>query len=614
MKLRMLCLDDKLETLKQPIDAVFGPLLTVGEIPLLQGGVAQAFQIRGFGQDSIDVEIVSNTHNDPERVAAEIATIADEGRFDLVLVDDDWGQFGSTEGQSRLLPVAMKILKGPCAELPTVVLFTQHWDQTERVQSLCSLMNQFASEQARVTGLHKTDASGLMLLVQRVLTERRIAEERDAAQNEVRALRKRLAAGREVAHGSLGLMSYVRDLVGIEGFLIEFAQVIQDFFEWQSSQDEELPGEIGWDFNTAVLLEGEPGAGKSSVCRAVARAFNSQNTALPKHLGPLQSRVGWEAPLRTHVVQFYTQAQRERKVVVIQADDLVWPSPATMSDGMWGATWTAYLNCLRECIEDAARINAGQRPQGAFARSLRHPFCGKIMWLFARNGDEDVGPMFEPLRQKLLTLHLEFPKAVDDRRDILRYRASAKGISFAKAALDGAVQATRAYSGRDLLGDDTGRGFLRYAINRVKTRERARHRKGEAKLQMVITPDIVDEWLASREHTEIARRLAQPQPLGSHSREHPDGSLASRFDEVARSKARQYLDKWDQGCKLIPAGEEVTLMRLAAEFNETGPNISGHITKYGEVMFAFMQEFPNAWSCLRTRTNIETLCQRRKKP
>lgn len=175
MKIKVLCLDDNLSTLSQSFKNIFSPMLVSGSIPILYGGHSAPFEIMGFGETSLSVEIFSNTQNDPMKVCNEIDDMPNTEIFDIVLIDDDWGKFGATAGQQLILPKVIASISGICLELPVFVLFTQHWDQTDRAQAFCDLMYKYPGEQRRLSGLNKNSTSGLRLLFQRVITEKRMA-------------------------------------------------------------------------------------------------------------------------------------------------------------------------------------------------------------------------------------------------------------------------------------------------------------------------------------------------------------------------------------------------------------------------------------------------------
>ncbi|MFC1552871.1 hypothetical protein ACFL6P_09965, partial [Candidatus Latescibacterota bacterium] len=306
-----------------------------------------------------------------------------------------------------------------------------------------------------------------------------------------------------------------------------------------------------------------------------------------------------------------------KTVTVVQADDLIWPSSATIMEGGLAADWSAYLYTLRECIEDATLINQGKRPTGSYAKSISGKFQGKIIWLFARNRDEEVGPMFEPLRNKLMVFHAEFPRSYDDRNAILRFYAERNKIIFDEEALKEATKFTMNYSGRDLIGDETGgKGFLKFAITNVRQREKARYKKGKKDINMVITKNVLEDWLKSKECEEITRRnhqlgLTLENPGDNVTIDHPDRQIKNRFpSEQLRSKARYYLDIYENACCSID-GNRISQKEIAKTIDVTRPSISEKCRKYGEVMLAFLDTFPNGWPHLQSKTPIRDWCRKK---
>lgn len=605
MRISIMCLDDNLPTVYERFSALFSAMLEGGRIPTLMGGVAPLFLVSWFGH-SLEVEITSNSQNSPEKVIAEVEARSRDLFYDLVLIDDNWGQFGTAAGQQLLLPSIIDIIRGSCQELPVFVLFTQHWDQSERVDMFCGLLARFPGRQHKITAIHKDDTAALMLLFQRIVIEKKIAADRAVFQ-------RKFDEERELAHSPLGLLEHVRGIVGVGDLLMELASALEPYFLWKDGRYDNLPDCLREPFPSAILFEGEPGSGKTTLCRAICTALDSDSDAmLPKDLGPSEAQGRWRENLTLWIRTYYLQAQTKR-VVVIRADDLVWPPPTGIVDVGLRADWIAYLNTLRECVEDAALINNGQPPIGSITRGIRGSFQGKILWLFARNRDEEVGPMFEPLQQKLMAFRVEFPRDIRDRRDILRFHAEKNEIKFEEDTLAAVVADTLTYSGRDLIGDDTAqKGFLWFAIRKVRQRERAKFESGIKKLSMVITDDVFSDWLASREREEIERRIAVA--AGDHRRledGHPDGSVKDRFPaEDLRSKARQYLDRYENACLDISGRGRITQRAIAGRLGVTDKAIIGICKEYGEVMLAFLDEFPGVWPTLATRTQIRSWCSR----
>lgn len=420
-----------------------------------------------------------------------------------------------------------------------------------------------------------------------------------------------------LAHSSYGLLQHVRHLVGVGPLLQELAKALEPFFQWNAGEYELLPKPLQNKFVSAILLEGEPGSGKSTICKAIASAFQS-NAALPKDLGPSKFLGGWKKTLRENVQAIYVQALKQ-KVVVVRADDLVWPSVAEISDGAMAADWTAYLNTIRDCIEDADRINKGQKPEGCMVGDLSG-FKGKIVWLFARNREEEVGRMFEPLRDKLKAFRVTFPANRDDRKAILCFRAQKEQVQFDGTALETALSATQNFDGRDLIGDETSqRGFLSFAISSVKERELARHRASASALRMIITPDIVQEWLQSEECKEINRRINSTagNPFGGATGIHPDGAAAPLYpDERLLGIARRYLKDWERICQTyFPAKTRISQEDIASKSGGlrgkdrvTRESISAACKENGGVMLVCFDQSPSEFSTLLKKTRIHRWC------
>jgi len=430
-------------------------------------------------------------------------------------------------------------------------------------------------------------------------------------------LERRLADESALAHSSYGLLQHVRHLVGVGPLLQELARALEPFFQWNAGQYEQLPKPLQNKFVSAILLEGEPGSGKSTICKAIASSFNS-NTALPKLLGPLKYSGEWQKLFKENIRAIYSGALK-RNVVVVQADDLAWPSVAEISDGAMAADWTAYLNTIRDCIEDADRINKGQKPEGRMVGDLSE-FTGKIVWLFARNREEEVGRMFEPLRDKLKAFRVTFPANRDDRRAILRFRAQKDKVQFDDTALEMALPATQNFGGRDLIGDETSqRGFLSFAVSSVIERETTRHRAGASDLRMIITPDIVQEWLQSEECKEINRRINSTagNQFGGAATIHPDGAVASLFpDERLLGIARKYLKDWERICQTyFPAKARISQKDIASKSGGlrgknqvTRESISAACKENGRVMLACLDQSPSEFSTLPKKTRIRQWC------
>jgi FixJ family two-component response regulator len=334
--------------------------------------------------------------------------------------------------------------------------------------------------------------------------------------HKTKRLRQELNSNQKIADAPYKLLDCTRHLVGIDDVLYQVAQTVNSFFWWKEGEYDGLPDELQPllkpDFTTCLLFEGEPGSGKSELCRAIANAFDSKDTIFPRNLSPSKNPGTWKSQLDGLVKRFYLQAVSERCVIVIQVDDLVWPKVVSIGDTGLAADWINYMNTLRSYIEDAELINKGRQPQYHEELKSIRTFEGKILWLFARNLTEDVGEMYSPLRDIMTAFPLQFPRESKIRRRMLCMRALERGCAFDQDALDLARGELSDYNGRELIGGSTHKGFLGFIIRRIHEREirglKAAERNDQYKLDMTMTADIVREWINSPEHKNIMAQIA----------------------------------------------------------------------------------------------------------
>jgi CheY-like chemotaxis protein len=326
-----------------------------------------------------------------------------------------------------------------------------------------------------------------------------------------------------------------RQLLGINDVLLDIERrVVKPYSDWLSGEWDSYAEDLRPEFVTSLLFEGEPGSGKTAICKAIARTFESPWTVLERDLAPGENPGRWREPLNNRIREYYALATG-RRVVVIRADDLVWPEVGKMGDSALAADWISYMNTLREYLEDAGVINKGESPRSNLVRAIGRTgrFNGKILWLFARNTAEDVGGMFRPLKNLIRSLSLSFPRAPEMREQILVSYAAKAGWIFEPTALKLAVREMQGYSGRDLIGDENSvKGFIKYVIESVKERERLRQMNGLKTINRLIRMEEVKRWLDSPEHKYIMSQMGEGR-----------GERDCLHEEAAK---KYYLDGLDQ--------------------------------------------------------------------
>jgi hypothetical protein len=286
--------------------------------------------------------------------------------------------------------------------------------------------------------------------------------------------------------------------------ILQVARTIEPFYQHKNGTYQSLPPALRRKFPTALMLEGEPGSGKTSLCMAIANSLGVVYHLSPTVTSPGQCAGDWQMPLRESLTEAFLLA-RDGRTVVIKADDIAWPDVSGIRDHSLRADWQDLMSFLRLCIRMASAINnhtaLSDNPLNIENIAV---FRGKILWLFARNEDAMIGEMFAPLKDVLLTVPVVFPKDAVSRQRILELYADREGIKFTEDAMALALEVTANYSGRALIGDDDmGRGFVFWAIATVKDRETARWQADhDYQPDMTITLDVVQKWLASSLHKE----------------------------------------------------------------------------------------------------------------
>lgn len=507
MDLRILLLDDELPSLRDPLQQALKPFLENVQVPALAGG-SVSLDLTGLSDQPIHLTLTCNNSTTFRQVKTEIEGGTLNSEFDLVLLDDQWGGGeGEFAGQEVLLEPIFNKIHSQGGGSPLIALWTQEWEQETRTEKFAHLLTKspfWGSN--RVRGLSKTNTPGLRLLIQDVIASRQLKDENAA-------LRKQGKLSAELAHSDLNLLNYTRHLVGIDDVILGVAGTLQPYFRWLKETNEQTspafaPERRRGQYVAGLLFEGEPASGKSALCKAIAEAFDCKTMPLDKSLGPGKHSKDWQKKLEEAIKPLYLKAVNDRTVIVVRADDLMWPA-LVGDDSAIAADWRAYMLVLRDFIRDATLINANKVPSNSGCLS-KTKYTGKILWLFARNSTIDAGEMFAPLQTLIEPFDMKFPSNQEDRKQILKLHAERANYAFAAYALETATKGLIEYTARDLIGDEEApRGFLVFATRKVYEREEERFsvHQDNAKADWTITEDIVNQWLESPQHLAIINRL-----------------------------------------------------------------------------------------------------------
>lgn len=282
MKLNVLCLDDVVTEVRKPFYLLAKSLPGSDDIPFFRAGEQVSFTLRRASVEPLDVTLTLSEGTNPRRALDKISA---DAKFDLVLVDDNWGTHGETAGQ-ELFPDVLAKIKGEYSSLPMAALFTIHWgEQPARVQSFCDVMDACARDKSRViTGLGKDDPSGLLVLIQSVAILKQMAKRQ---------------AGLETAVQVLAPDGLRADIDGIVGSSTAIRAVYTRIGQY-SKNDEH------------VLITGESGTGKELVARAIHNLSNrASNQFIPVNCGAISDAL-FESEFFGHVKGAFTGAVEQR--------------------------------------------------------------------------------------------------------------------------------------------------------------------------------------------------------------------------------------------------------------------------------------------------------------
>lgn len=377
-------------------------------------------------------------------------------------------------------------------------------------------------------------------------------------------LQKELAA-KAVSTGTVhARLHHTTGLFGIADVLSSVASAVQPFLDWKQGRLEDLPRELKDlhpGFVHGLLLEGEPGVGKSQVCHAISELFDV-TIPLPRSLGPGSVAGQWMQHLEPLIVRAFEEARR-RKLVLVLADDLTLPRTDGMLDKGLAADWQSFLLTLTECIEDSHRVNHGEPPLGAIAKTCGTTFLGKILWLFARNDPRDAVPIDRRVLGRTLSATVRFPRDQESWDAILRHHASKVGCTWDEEALHQAKSTfAPIYNGHNL-----AKAFIPFVRQEVFQRAMREHEAGTPleSISRAITTEILRAWLAGSAHQRIIGENQRAAPgaaaVDGDDRDSAGVAPPPTGGSPSGAQASSLIGQWDAGA--IQTGDPATVADMA---------------------------------------------------
>ena len=236
---------------------------------------------------NLKINFFFNTEFTQEKLIEEIGS-AKSNPYDIVLIDDDWGTSGSSMGQEILLPYIIRNIKNMNKQLPVVALFTQHYDQDQRMTALFRQMqNEFAEQAESLMAISKEDRVGL----KEILTK---------------AVCKKLKFANISGNSQTSDQNdATKDIIGNSEKIKEIKNII---IKHSSIR---LP----------VLITGESGTGKELVARAVHNARRGRDAPFESiNCGAIAPGL-FESEMFGHERGAFTGAHEKRDGVFVRANE-----------------------------------------------------------------------------------------------------------------------------------------------------------------------------------------------------------------------------------------------------------------------------------------------------
>lgn len=552
MKIAVLCLDDNLQSLFEPFNDALGQFIHSGQIPVLQGGKSAVFSVNSFGEGPIDIEIVSNKSNHPKKVIEEINNCYRDQKFDVVFIDDDWKTGGPFAGQDVLMDAVLSNLKNPSEELPIIVYYTQHWQDRERVEKFRHFLQNNKYEYNKISAFSKDDIASLLLLFQRIISEKKLQMERDVAREETKVLKQQMEVFGKLENS-------IPNFVGISDSM----KMVYSLIRRISTAD------------TTVLITGESGTGKDLAANAIHYISPRSNEPLIKVNCTALPDTLLESELFGHEKGAFTGATARRQGRFELANN-----GTIFLDEIGDFSLNLQVKLLRIIqFKEFERLGGNETIKA------------NVRIILATNKDlEDLikqGQFREDLYYRINIFPIHMPPLREKRKDIMLL----VGYFLKKIANKNNKDISDiSTSAAEILTNYHWPGNVRELENCI---ERA---------ILLCDDNIIQDY-------HLPENIRVPSSKSnSQSHQHIDGAVNDMFSAELRSKARQYLDIYEDACKDIP-DNRISQRAIAKIIEVKHPAISQKCKEYGKVMIAFLDAFPLCWPNLRKKTDIRKWCQ-----
>lgn len=410
---------------------------------------------------------------------------------DGILVDVYWPlpRRGLTSGIEVLLGDVRKV-----AAHQYIAMYTAHGIHASDADKVGEEWIVEALERGADDFIEKCDTTGLVLFLKRV-ADRQSKTMSDA-----------------LAHRHSPFLNECRVLRGIDEILLEIDERLQAYFEWLDSTQDKGP----WFADEVVFLEGEPGAGKSDILNAIAKAFETKGgktVRIPSSLSP-RKFAGTFAENVTSAFKPAFSALSKHRVSVVIWDEPEVPQRESLTGDSTALEWRKFVQLIKDIIDDGVRLNKGKQPRCSDVRKMIHPHrvtSGKILFLIARNPKILFDDTF--LDRLSSPINLRFPRGKKERMEIihshLEWDDTGVRFSIDDTTLSQLIDATMCYSGRDLVKECVG-ALCGKAYRRV-----SKGKNHSAASQ--IRTDDVHWWISSPRHKRIKGKKDN-QSIGKDSR------------------------------------------------------------------------------------------------